>query len=167
MLNIVAKNKLFVIFDLNETNKNYVEINDNIYFFEDGNRYLITSEKDGFNDIYLGNIKTGETKQLIKQKFEVVDFYGVDEQKNRIFYSLAYDIKNRQPMMYDLNSNNTVSLSTKIGTHKISFNSDFSYYLSSFSNATTPPIYALCKTDSALNAGLVNNYSGKILKDKV
>ncbi len=148
-----------------ETNKYYVDINDNIYFFEDGNKFLLTSERDGMNDLYLGNIKTKETMRLLNDKYEVVELYGVDEKKGRIFFSSAYDFKNRQPMMYNLINKKSYALSSTVGTHKVSFNNDFSYFLDNYSDYYFPSIYSLCKTDSAINDDSNWSYKGKILKD--
>lgn len=148
-----------------ETNKYYVDINDNIYFFEDGNRFILTSEREGMNDLYLCNIKTGERKRLINEDFEVVELYGVNEKQGRVFYSLAYETSNRMPFVYNLNTGKTEGLASKVGTHRISFNNDFSYFLDNYSDAYFPPIVALKQTDSALNDGTNWTYKGNILKD--
>lgn len=146
----------------NETNKSYVEINDNIYFFEDGNRFLITSEKNGFNDLFLGNIKTGETKQLLNEKYEVVDLYGVNEKTNEAYFSTAYMVKNRMPAVYNFNTNTLKPLREKEGTHKLAFNNDFTYFVDYYSTATNPTIISLHKTSDVISN---SNDVGKILKD--
>ncbi len=148
-----------------EKNKYYVDINDDMHFFKNGNTFLFSSEKDGMNSLYLGDIKNNKTTRLINDKYEVAELYGVDEKNNRVFYSSAYDIKNRQPMVFDLNTNKSFALSSKVGTHKISFNSNFSYFLDNYSDYYFPPIYSLCKTDSAINDGTNWSYKGKVLKD--
>ena len=146
----------------NETNKSYVEINDNIYFFEDGNRFLITSEKNGFNDLFLGNIKTGETKQLLNEKYEVVDLYGVNEKTNEAYFSTAYMVKNRMPAVYNFNTNTLKPLREKEGTHKLAFNNDFTYFVDYYSTASNPTIISLHKTSDVISN---SNDVGKILKD--
>ncbi len=148
-----------------ETNKYYVDINDDIHFFKDGNTFLFSSEKDGMNSLYLGDIKNNKSTRLINDKYEVAELYGVDEKNNRVLYSSAYDIKNRQPMLFDLKTNKSFALSSKVGTHRISFNSDFSYFLDNYSDYYFPPIYTLSKTDSAINDGTNLTYIGRILKD--
>ena len=42
---------------LNERNPYYIDAHDNLYFLEDGERFIWTSEESGFNHIYLYNIK--------------------------------------------------------------------------------------------------------------
>ena len=145
-----------------EKNNKYISINDDIYFFDDGNRFLLTSEKDGYNDLYLGDLKTKSTKQLINKKTDIADLYGVDETSNRVFISMADEVMNRMPYCFDLIKNNLVSLSTKTGTHKLSFNKDYTYFLDNFSDNATPPTYALKKTNESI-ANAANK--GDVLKD--
>ena len=145
-----------------EKNDKYVSINDDIYFFEDGNRFLLTSEKNGFNDVYLGDIKMKIEKQLLKTRTDIADLYGVDEINNRVFISMADEIMNRMPYCLDLATNNLTSLSDIFGTHKLSFNSNFSYYVDYISTVSTPTIITLQKTNTAIND---KKNLGKILKD--
>jgi len=148
-----------------EKNDKYISINDDIYFFEDGNRFLLTSEKNGFNDLYLGDMKSKTEKQLINENFEIADLYGVDEKNNRIFYSSAHDYKNRELMMYDLANEKKIGLTANVGTHRISFNSDYSYFLDNFSNSNTPTISTLLNTNALLDPSENKDYEGKILVD--
>jgi dipeptidyl-peptidase-4 len=92
----------------------------------------------------------------------VVDLLGVDEKTNRIFYTSAYDVKNKMPEVYNLITKKIDALTYKVGTHKVSFNSDFSYFMDTYSNYYFPPIYSLNKTDSSIGN---DTYKGKILKD--
>ncbi len=69
-----------------EKNKYYVDIHDNLTFLENGNQFIWTSEKDGYNHVYLYDMKGKLVKQLTKGDWEVTDFYGVDEKKGKIFF---------------------------------------------------------------------------------
>ena len=145
-----------------EKNKYYVDINDDIHFFKDGNTFLFSSEKDGMNSLYLGDIKNKKNHQLITPTAELSELYGVDEEHDRIFYSLADNVRNRMPYCYDLKSNKQISLSNKIGTHRITYNSNYSYYVDYYSTATTPNVISLKNTNQVI-ANI--DYIGKILKD--
>ena len=145
-----------------EKNDKYISINDDIYFFADGNRFLLTSEKNGFNDLYLGDIKTKETTQLLNEKYDVADLLGVDENNGRIFYTSAFDIKNRLAKVYHFKDKRITALTHNIGTHKVAFNSDFSYYLDYYSTASAPTVVSLNKTQSSI---FNYDYKGQILKD--
>ena len=145
-----------------ETNKYYIDITDDMYFFKDGNRFLMSSEKDGMNALYLGSIKEKTITQLFKSESELAELYGIDENNNLVYYSLADDVRNRMPYCYNLNTQKQTKLSNEKGTHRLVFNSNYSYFVNYFSTATTPNIITLNKTRDVLNNA---NYQGKNLKD--
>ncbi|RZL31528.1 MAG: S9 family peptidase, partial [Pedobacter sp.] len=70
---------------LNEKDKAYVDITDNLTFLKE-NSFIWTSEKDGFNHIYHYD-KSGKLKnQVTKGNWEVTNYYGFNEKANTIFY---------------------------------------------------------------------------------
>ena len=145
-----------------EKNKYYIDISDDIHFLNDGNRFLFSSEKDGINTLYLGKVNVKSVTRLFTSSSELAELYGVDEKNNKVYYSLADDIKNRMPYCFDLNSNQQVSLSSKVGTHQLAFNSDYSYFVDYYSTATTPNVISL---NNILKSITQEGYQGKILKD--
>ena len=72
-----------------ETSETYIDINDNLIFTANKKYFFWNSEQDGYNHIYLYTISGELVAQLTKGNWEVVDFYGVDEKSNRIFFSAA------------------------------------------------------------------------------
>ena len=145
-----------------EKNKYYIDISDDIHFLNDGNRFLFSSEKDGINTLYLGKVNVKSVTRLFTSSSELAELYGVDEKNNKVYYSLADDIKNRMPYCFDLNSNQQISLSSKVGTHRLAFNSDYSYFVDYYSTATTPNVISL---NNILKTITQEGYQGKILKD--
>ena len=145
-----------------ETNKYYVDINDDMHFFKDGNTFLFSSEKDGMNSLYLGKIKEKSSYQLTKPTAELSQLFGVDEVNDKVYYSLADNIKNKMPYCYDLKANKQIALSNKPGTHRITFNSNYSYYVDYYSTATTPNVISLKNTSKVLEN---IDFIGKVLKD--
>lgn len=66
----------------------YIDIDDNLIFIEGGKAILRTSEKDGFNHIYKLGLD-GKQTQITKGDFDVIDFKGVDERNNLIYFTSA------------------------------------------------------------------------------
>lgn len=128
---------------LAEKDKAYIDVTDNLTFLED-NSFIWTSEKDGYNHIYHYS-KTGELKnQVTKGNWEVTNYYGYDEDNNTIFYqSTENGSINRDVYSIKLNGRNKKRLTKTDGTNKASFSADFSYFINTFSSATTPPEYTL------------------------
>jgi dipeptidyl-peptidase-4 len=143
---------------LNEKDKAYIDITDNLTFLKD-NSFIWTSEKDGFNHIYLYD-KTGKLKnQVTKGKWEVTSYYGFDEKNNTVlFQSTENGSINRAVYSIALSGKNKVRLSQFTGTNKATFSPNFQYFINSFSSATQPTTYTLneAKTGKQVQS-IVNN----------
>ena len=128
---------------LNEKDKAYIDITDNLTFLKD-NSFIWTSEKDGFNHIYHYD-KTGKlVNQVTKGKWEVTAYYGLDEKNKTIFFqSVENGSINRDIYSVKLNGKDKKRLSATNGTHSATFSPAFDLYINTFSNATTPPQYSL------------------------
>ena len=128
---------------LNEKDKAYVDVTDNLTFLKD-NSFIWTSEKDGFNHIYLYD-KNGKLKnQVTKGKWEVTSYYGLDEKTNTVFYqSVENGSINRDVYRVGLDGKNKVRLSQNTGTNAATFSPNFQYYINTFSSASQPTTYSL------------------------
>ena len=128
---------------LNEKDRAYVDITDNLTFLKD-NSFIWTSEKDGFNHIYhydkAGKLKT----QITKGNWEITKYYGLDEKSGTIFYqSVENGSINRDIYSIKLNGSGKKRLSSATGTNSATFSPNFDFYINTFSNATTPTQYSL------------------------
>ncbi len=128
---------------LNEKDKAYVDVTDNLTFLKD-NSFIWTSEKDGFNHIYLYD-KTGKLKnQVTKGKWEVTSYYGFDEKTKTVFYqSVENGSTVRDVYKISLDGKKKVKLSSQVGTNGATFSPDFTYFINTYSSVTTPPTYTL------------------------
>ncbi|MBC5840927.1 S9 family peptidase [Flavobacterium sp. F-380] len=128
---------------LNEKDKAYVDVTDNLTFLKD-NSFIWTSEKDGFNHIYLYD-KSGKLKnQVTTGKWEVTSYYGFDEKTNSIFYqSTENGSINRAIYSIGLNGKGKKQLSTQTGTNGATFSPNFQYFINRFSSASQPTLYTL------------------------
>ena len=150
---------------LNEKDKAYVDVTDNLTFLKD-NSFIWTSEKDGFNHIYLYD-KTGKLKnQVTKGKWEVTSYYGFDEKTKTVFYqSVENGSTVRDVYKISLDGKKKVKLSSQVGTNGATFSPDFTYYINTYSSVTTPPTYTLNSSKDGKQAQeIVNNTA---LVDKI
>ena len=138
---------------LEEKDKYYIEIHDNLMFYKDDSGFLWTSEKDGFNHIYLYQISGKERRQITKGNWEVTNFYGYDD-KNKVLYFQSNEESPLERNIYRVNiwGKSKKKLSKKSGTNSASFNSNFSYFINTYSNANLP------------NAITLNNNTGEVIK---
>ena len=142
---------------LNEKDKAYVDVTDNLTFLKD-NSFIWTSEKDGFNHIYLYD-KTGKLKnQVTKGNWEVTNYYGFDEKTNTVFYqSVENGSINRDVYSINLNGKNKVRLSKSTGTNAATFSPNFQYFITTFSSATQPTTYTLNEAKKGAQVQVIEN----------
>lgn len=142
---------------LNEKDKAYVDVTDNLTFLKD-NSFIWTSEKDGFNHIYLYD-KTGKLKnQVTKGNWEVTNYYGFDEKNNTVFYqSVENGSINRDVYSISLNGKNKVRLSKSTGTNAATFSPNFQYFINTFSSATQPTTYTLNEAKKGVQVQVIEN----------
>ena len=129
-----------------EKDNYYIDIHDNLTFLPDDN-FIWTSEKDGFNHIYIKGLD-GSEQQITKGNWEVTSFDGVDSDKMELYYrSTEEGSINRTLYVHNLFTDKKRKLSTQIGDNSIKFSDNFKYYLNSYSNANTAPYYTLHKSN--------------------
>ena len=129
-----------------EKDNYYIDIHDNLTFLPDDN-FIWTSEKDGFNHIYIKGLD-GSEQQITKGDWEVTSFDGVDSDKMELYYrSTEEGSINRTLYVHNLFTGKKRKLSTQIGDNSIKFSDNFKYYLNSYSNANTAPYYTLHKSN--------------------
>lgn len=128
---------------LNEKDKAYVDVTDNLTFLKD-NSFIWTSEQDGNNHIYHYD-KTGKLKnQVTKGNWEVTNYYGFDPKSNTIFYqSTENGSVNRDVYSIKPNGKSKKRLTEKTGMNSADFSADFTYFINSFTNTTTPYEFTL------------------------
>ena len=139
-----------------EEDKYYIDINDNLTFLPN-NFFIWTSEKKGYNHIYLKGLD-GSEEQITSGSWEVTSFYGLDSDKMEIFFSSTEDGSiNRSIYCLDLDSGKRKKLSTQTGTNSAKFSNGLKYYINTYSNANTPPIFTLHKADGSLIKTIEDN----------
>ncbi|MCI2228997.1 S9 family peptidase [Polaribacter sp. MSW13] len=128
---------------LNETDKAYVDITDNLTFLND-NSFIWTSEKDGFNHIYHYDFNGKLINQITKGNWEVTNYYGYNKDKKTIYYqSVENGSTNRGIYAIGLNGKNKKLLTNKDGQSNAAFSKNFNYFINTYSSAKIPPVYSL------------------------
>ena len=139
-----AKNNTTSIL-LEEKDAAYVDIHDNLTFLADDS-FIWTSEKDGYNHIYLHNEDGKLMNQITKGTWEVTRYYGYDQKEDRIYYqSVENGSINRDVYSISSSGKGKKRLTKGEGTNSGSFSADYTYFINTFSNANTPYQYTLHK----------------------
>jgi dipeptidyl-peptidase-4 len=142
---------------LNETDKAYVDITDNLTFLDD-NSFIWTSEKDGFNHIYQYDFSGKLINQITKGNWEVTNYYGYHKAKKTIYYqSVENGSTNRGIYSIDLDGNNKKILSNSKGTNTASFSKNLNYFINTYSSSEIPPIYSLYTAEGKIVQTIKDN----------
>ena len=137
---------------LREENKCYVDEAAYAHLDFSGNQFVLLSERDGYQHMYLYTIGGQLVRQLTSGHYEVTAYYGTDA-AGKNFYYASNEGSPLEQYIYKVDaSGKKTKLSQEKGFHEAIFSKGCQYYLNTYSNLTTPPVYTL------------RNASGKILE---
>ena len=140
-----------------EKSKTYIDVDDNLLILKDGKSILRTSEMDGYKHIYKLGFD-GVSTQITKGAWDVIDFLGIDENSNSIYYSSAQPVATQKSIFsVKLDGTNLKELSKDRGYNEAEFLKGMKYFVLNYSNANKPPVYSLCKNDGTLIRDLETN----------
>jgi dipeptidyl-peptidase 4 len=147
---------------ITETAKTWVPLHNSLYFLKDG-RFVWSSERSGFEHLYVASKDGKQLTQLTRGDWPVDKLLAVDEAEGLVYFSAGRDAAGRaaareaQINVVPLAGGKIRTLSTEPGMHGASFAKNASVYVDSWSNARTPPQIALHSADGSLVANLIDN----------
>lgn len=122
------------------------------HVLKDTNEVLWTSERDGWNHLYLYDAKTGNQKgQLTQGPWAVRQLLEVDEKARRIFFTAGGREKDEDPYQTHLyvigfDGKGLTLLTPENATHTVSFLPDRAYFVDNFSRPDLPAVSSLRRT---------------------
>lgn len=150
---------------LTEKSNTYIDINDDLYFLKNNSAFIISSEKDGFNHLYLYDMKGRLINQITKGNWEITEFYGLNNAESKLYFQAAkVNAMQREIYSIGINGKGIQKLTNNIGTNTAKFSTDCGYFINFYSNANTPNYISLHDQTGKQLRVLEEN---KILKDKL
>ena len=110
------------------------------------------TERDGWNHLYLYDVKTGQVKnQITKGKWLVRGVEWIDDQKRQIVFRAMGMDSDQDPYhvhycRINFDGSNLTRLSSGDGMHELTFSPDRSYYLDRYSRVDLAPVTELRRT---------------------
>ncbi|MFI5221841.1 MAG: DPP IV N-terminal domain-containing protein [Bacteroidia bacterium] len=132
---------VFIRTIFSETHPKYVEPEKPMVFIPNRKpaEFIWQSKRDGFNHLYLYDMKGRLIKQLTKGNFDVSELLGFDKEGNTAIYIAASpDGLERQVYSINLETGKTVMITHNPGVHSVVLSPDGNYFIDSYSNLTTP-----------------------------
>lgn len=142
---------------IEETSKTWVPLHNDLRFLKDG-RFLWSSERSGFEHLYIASEDGRTLTPLTRGEWPVDALLAVDEDKGLAYFSAGMDSP-REMQLYAvaLADGKLTRLSRTPGMHNAVFAGNASVYVDSWSNAGTPPQTELRRANGELIAALVKN----------
>lgn len=155
-----------------ETSSTYIDVDNNLVLLQDGKSLLRTSESSGYNHIYKLQFD-GVSTAITNGTWDVIEFLGIDEAKNVMYYSSAEPgAIYKSIYSIQLNGTQKTNLTPELGYHQAEFLNGMKYFIHNYSTANVPPIISLRQANGALvkvlqdNAALVNKMNAEKLSQK-
>ena len=127
-----------------EKSKYYIDITDNLTFLKNKKEFIWTSEMDGYNHIYLYDMKGKLKKQITKGEYDVTSLYGVDEKNEMVYYQAAKNSAiQKEVYASSFTGRETKELSKESGTNSAQFSSTYDYFVLNHSTINSAPTYVV------------------------
>ncbi len=123
-----------------ETSDKYVEPLHPIQFLPwDSNLFILQSQRDGYNHLYLYNIKGEQVKQITKGQWVVVDVLGFNQKtKSIVFAANKEHPLHRRLYSVNVTSGQIKALESTDGVHRGVLSPSGNYLIDRFTTPTTP-----------------------------
>ena len=148
-----------------ESNRAYLELDDNIRFLKDGQSFLYSSEQLGYQQLFIWNWKTQTSTPLTPGSFDIDNVIGVNEDQHLVYYTAAETSPmDRKLYVVDFDGRNKRCLTPENGMHVITACEGNRFFLDKHSMLTQPPVFYLRNADGRIVRTLEDNAA---LKNKM
>jgi len=162
---------------LSQSDSNWVNISDDLYFLKDGKRFLWSSEQSGYRHLYLYDLSGKQLVQITKGDWEVTSLDAVDESKGLLYFT-ATELSPMERQLYlagfedrgfleitkdkDTHRANVlpkdfVRITKESGTHAVSFAPNAAAFYDTYSSVATPPRQDFFRADGSRIAAVNEN----------
>ena len=129
---------------LEESNKYYIDVTDNLTFLKDGKSFVWTSEMNGYNHVYQYDMSGKLMNQITKGPWEVTSFYGVDEDNDMIYFqSTEEGSTERYVYEIGLDGKGRKKMTPSKGWNSAQFSSTYDYYVLNHSAIDEVPSFTV------------------------
>ncbi|MEL6821793.1 MAG: DPP IV N-terminal domain-containing protein, partial [Calditrichota bacterium] len=140
---------------MTERDEGWVNINDDLYFLEDGEHFIWQSERDGYAHLYRFKMDGTLVNQITSgdwalRSSSATPFWlrqsvvSIDERAQQVYFTaLKKSSIERHMYRVNMDGSNLVRLTQRDGTHRTYFSPDGRYYLNRYSNINTLPSLTL------------------------
>jgi dipeptidyl-peptidase 4 len=141
-----------------ETDSAWVNVDDDMVWIRRGRQFLWTSERTGWNQIFLFNRDGSIARQITRGDRDVVAIVGMDESAGRVFFTANEPgPMEKQLFSIGLDGRGLRRISTEPGTHDITMAPGARFYIDTWSRAGVAPVVRLHSADGRPIRTLADN----------
>jgi dipeptidyl-peptidase 4 len=125
---------------LHEKDSYWINLSDDLYFLQDGKRFIWSSERSGYRHLYLYDLDGKELAQLTKGTWEETGVEGVDESKAVVYFSATEkSVLERHLYRVGLDGSGFARITKEDGTHRAMMDDAADKFVDTYSNVMNPP----------------------------
>lgn len=158
---------------LEDTDKYWINISDDLYFFADGKKFLWSDERNGFRHYYTYDLTGHELSQITSGDWSITGTSGfgpgvaahpaVDEAHGYIYFlSNKDDVPETQFYRVSLADKHIDRITKLAGTHEVMVAPDASRFVDTYSTITAPPRQDLYSANGTLVAAINENEAAEL-----
>ncbi len=143
---------------LTESDANWINVHDALYFLKDGKRFLWASERSGYRQLYLYDLDGKQLAQVTKGDWEISALDAVDEATGLVYFTATEkSALERHLYRVALDGSRFSRITKEEGTHAAVLAPNSSAFVDSYSNSATPPRQDLYRADGTRIAAINEN----------
>ncbi|MBP5339411.1 MAG: S9 family peptidase [Prevotella sp.] len=118
---------------------------------------VLTSERDGYNHIYLYNLNGQQQRKVGDSHTIVTSVYGYDESSGDLYYAALNGNPTNQKVYVSHKNGKTDCLTPKDGWNTAIFSRDFKNFICTWSDLNHPSVYTLCNNQGKVLSTIIDN----------
>lgn len=126
---------------LSEQSESYIDFTfcDDLTYLENGDEFLMSSEKDGFKHFYLYTMDGDLKRQITQGNWEAESLSGLDQKRRTLYYiSTENGPQERQLYSIQLDGSGKKQITQQPGWHTINMSGDTKFYMDYFTSSSSP-----------------------------
>lgn len=141
-----------------ERDSAWVDVDDDLIRFDGGRRFLWSSERDGWNHLYVYGRDGRVQRQLTQGEWDVGSVLGIDEKGGWVYFTSSQPTPlERHLFRVRLSGGRIERLTKEPGSHAITMSPAFTFYVDTWSQAGVPPTTRLFSIDGRMTRTLAEN----------
>jgi dipeptidyl-peptidase 4 len=134
-----------------EKQPSWVRFFEDLYYFRDGSGFLLRSDADGWDHLYLYGNDGKLKKRLTSGEWRVSSIVRADEEAGQIYFMARRDKSwNSQLMRVKLDGSGLELLTKEDGTHTVHVSPGGKYFIDTFSSISSPAVMNLVRGNGAV-----------------